>query len=241
MRFYNDFREVHSEVIRDLAEMGKVVKPKTMQNKSIEGNKDYETKELQNYSYTILHPERVLNDPHEKVDVSWCEAEFLERISPFPINPGEAYKLRPEVWNEFLVPNVCGFKQEGQEMPDEIFDYTYSERMCEQLPRLIKYLKADPDTRRAYLSIWNPWDILLVDTPTRVPCSLGYLFQIRDGKLTMKYSMRSCDIMTHFANDIYLAAKLQAYVAEQVGVGIGYLVHEVASLHAYNKDLEGVF
>lgn len=236
MRFYNDFREVYSEVMRDLAEMGKVVRPKTMQNKNIDGDKDYETKELQNYSYTILHPERVLNDPHEKVDVEWCEAEFLERISPLPINPGEAYKLRPEVWNEFLVPNPG-----WDHLPDRVFDYTYSERMYDQLPKLIEYLKADPDTRRAYLSIWNPYDLMIVDTLVRVPCSLGYLFQIRDGKLTVKYSMRSCDIMTHFANDVYLAAKLQAYVAEQVGVGIGHLVHEIGSLHAYNKDLKGVF
>lgn len=242
MRFYNDFYEVHSEVMRDLAEMGKIVKPKTMQNKNIEGNEDFITRELQNYSYTILHPEIILFAPHSQVDKEWCDAEFMERISKTPINPGEAYKLRPEVWNEFLVPNICGAEiGDDEDIPDEIFDYTYSERMCYQLPVLIGYLKEDPDTRRAYLSIWSPGDIMLVNTPTRVPCSLGYLFQIRNGKLDMKYSMRSCDIMTHFANDIYLAAKLQRYVASQVGVEIGVLVHEVASLHAYQKDLKGVF
>lgn len=228
MRFYNDFNEVYSEVTRDLAEMGKIVKPKTMQNKNIEGNSDYETRELQNYSYTILKPETILDKPHEKVDLDWCEAEFLERISTVPINPGTAYRMRFDVWHEFL-------------NADGRFDYTYSERMCHQLPLLIDYLACDSDTRRAYLSIWEPHDMLLALTPTRVPCSLGYLFQVRNGKLTVKYSMRSCDIMTHFPNDIYLAAKLQKYVADQIGVETEYLVHEVGSLHAYNKDLKGVF
>ena len=55
MRIYMDWPEAYEEVKRDLAEMGILVKPKSMQDKIIEGNEDYETMELQNYSYSILH------------------------------------------------------------------------------------------------------------------------------------------------------------------------------------------
>ena len=51
MRIFMNFNEAKEEIKRDLAEMGIVVKPKTMQDKIIEGNEDYETKELQNYSF----------------------------------------------------------------------------------------------------------------------------------------------------------------------------------------------
>ena len=50
MRLYVKAEEAFEEIKRDLAEMGIWVRPKTMQDKIIEGNPDYETTELQNYS-----------------------------------------------------------------------------------------------------------------------------------------------------------------------------------------------
>ncbi len=32
----------------------------------------------------------------------WADAEFQERISPNDINPGEAWKLRKDLWEQFL-------------------------------------------------------------------------------------------------------------------------------------------
>ena len=55
MRIYVNAQEMIEETKRDLAEMGIVVRPATMQDKYIKGNPDYETKELQNYSYCLLN------------------------------------------------------------------------------------------------------------------------------------------------------------------------------------------
>ena len=55
MRLYVKADEAFEEIKRDLAEMGIWVRPKTMQDKNIEGNPEYETTELQNYCYTILN------------------------------------------------------------------------------------------------------------------------------------------------------------------------------------------
>lgn len=228
MRFYKNFYEVNSEVMRDLAEMGTLVKPKTMQNKSIEGNPDFYTKELQNYCYTILNPLDVINNPHEKVHKLWADAEFAERTCGKPINPGNAWQLRSEVWTQFLDEN--GY-----------FDYTYANRMWATLEEVIETLSKDHDTRRAFLPIFVDTDCFCADKEMRIPCTLGYQFQIRDGKLNMTYMMRSCDIMTHFANDVYLACKLMKYVADAVGVEVGHFTHFICSLHAYQKDLGGIF
>jgi hypothetical protein len=59
MRIYKDFKEAHGEILRDVTEMGIIVRPKTMQDKKVEGNSDYETLEVQNYGYIVTGPRAV--------------------------------------------------------------------------------------------------------------------------------------------------------------------------------------
>lgn len=240
MRIYMNWEEAYEEIKRDLAEMGILVKPKTMQDKNIEGNSDYETKELQNYCYTLLNAK---SSEITGVIQPWADAEFEERIfAPsiswvengvrkyHTINPGEAWKLREDIWKEY--------------MHDGKMAYTYNERIWqnEQLEKIIARLKEDHDSRQLWLSIWDPnTDTDKLGGISRVPCSLGYNFQFRDGKLNMHYVMRSCDFNTHFINDVYLAIKLLEYVAKEVGMEVGSFTHTMFSLHVYKKDIENVF
>lgn len=232
MRLYVKADEAFEEIKRDLAEMGILVKPKTMQDKNIEGNSDYETKELQNYCYTILDAK---SDEIPGVTQPWADAEFTERITNPKavggyINPGEAYKLRPEVWNDFL--------HNGK------FGYTYNELIWnnDQFNKIVSRLKEDPESRQLYISLWDPErDPDLLGGVSRVPCSLGYNFQVREGKLNMHYIMRSCDFSTHFANDVYLAIKLLEYVAMLTNYEVGSFTHTIFSLHVYRKDVNEVF
>ena len=78
MRIYTNAQEMVEEVKRDLAEMGIVVRPATMQDKYVKGNPDYETKELQNYSYCLLNA-RSQDIPG--VTQPWADAEFKERVT----------------------------------------------------------------------------------------------------------------------------------------------------------------
>jgi len=234
MRIYKDFKEAHGEILRDVVEMGIIVKPKTMQDKYIEGNPDYQTKEVQNYGYVVTGPDLSDLNPNQP----WADKEFYERVSPYPINPGEAWKHRREVWTEFLHAAIPG---DGYEGPH--FGYSYSERFSadDGLERIIQRIKEDPDSRQLYLSVWNPADIEFLGGKGRVPCSLGYLFQVRDNQLNMTYSMRSCDVFTHFHNDVYLAFMLQKYVAERTLYPTGNFTHFINSLHIYQKDAVGIF
>jgi thymidylate synthase len=228
MRIYVDWPECYEEVKRDLAEMGILVKPKTMQDKVIENNEAYETMELQNYSYSLLNAK---SNAITRVVQPWADAEFEERVNPVGnINPGEAWKLRENVWTEYL--------------HDGKMAYTYNERIMfnDQLNKIIKRLKEDRDSRQLWLSIWNPAiDPDKLGGISRVPCSLGYNFQFRDGKLNMHYIMRSCDFNTHFINDVYLAIKLLEYVAKECGMEVGSFTHTMFSLHVYRKDISNVF
>lgn len=229
MRIYMDWHEAYEEIKRDLAEMGINVYPKTMQDKNIEGNDDYSTKELQNYCYTILNAKS--NDVRPFTTQPWADAEFGERIHPSGnVNPGIAYKQREDIWNEYM--------HNGK------FAYSYNERFYrnEQITKIINRLKEDHDSRQLWLSVWD-----LNEDPdklggvSRVPCSLGYNFQYREGKLNIHYVMRSCDFNTHFCNDVYLAIRLLEYVADKCDMQVGNFVHTMFSLHVYKKDIKNVF
>lgn len=228
MRIYMDWQECYEEVKRDLAEMGILVKPKTMQDKNVEGNPDYETMELQNYGYTLLNAK---SSEVTGVIQPWADAEFEERIDPSgTVNPGKAWELRKEVWTEYI--------------HDGKLAYAYNERLMfnDQLNKVIERLKVDHDSRQLWVSIWNPAiDPDKLGGVSRVPCSLGYNFQFRDGKLNMHYVMRSCDFKTHFTNDVYLAIRMLEYVAEKTGLPVGDFTHTLFSLHIYKKDIQGVF
>lgn len=240
MRIYINAEEMIEETKRDLAEMGIVVRPATMQDKYIKGNPDYETRELQNYSYCLLDAK---SQDIPGVIQPWADAEFLERVTDpflrapdgklsephFP-NPGKAWELRKEVWTEYL--------HEGK------MAYTYNELIWnnDQVTKVINRLKEDPDSRQLWISLWNPdKDPDFLGGVSRVPCSLGYGLQVRDGKLNLHYVMRSCDFATHFRNDVYLAIKFLEWVAEKTGYPVGSFTHTIFSLHVYNKDVEGVF
>lgn len=229
MRIYTNCYELMSETGRNLWEMGLIVKPKTYQNKDIENNPEFETKELicEQYCLTSLKDEEYLFKYSNSKD--WADAEFKERITP-DVNPGEAWELRKDIWEPFLVNGY--------------FDYTYSERFTYALNRLILLLKKDPDTRRAVLPVFNGSnydDTNYYYDFVRIPCSMYYDFLIRENEIGEKqlnicYHQRSSDFITHFGNDVYLAYRLMQYVAAQIGVKPGYLIHTIDSLHVYRKD-----
>jgi len=227
MRIYENMKQALSEVQRDLSEMGVEVKTKSMQDKIIEGNDDFVTKEIQAYQFCVLNTADK-DDTVENLD--WCKAEFTERISNKGLNPGEAWKLRKSVWEEFLHGNP------------KKFGYTYSERMKGQVEDVIRVLKNDIESRQAIIQIYDQnIDNKNRGGKVRIPCSISYHFMYREGKLDMIYNMRSCDIFTHFRNDIWMACKLKDYIAEKLGVKSGKFFMFVSSLHAYKKDCKGIF
>ena len=251
MRIYTSSYELMSETMRNCIEMGAIVRPKSYQNKNIEGQEDYITKEVICHQYCLTS----LGDPKwlflaDKRSKQWVEEEFKERIhdpldSPDKfshINPGSAFLIREDVWKPFLVNGK--------------FDYTYNERLrfgwtdskgINHQDRIWDALKAvrdelirNPDTRQAVIPIFHPTDVKYIGGERRVPCSMYYDFLIREIKgkkrLHICYHQRSSDLVTHFGNDVYLAWKLMEYMADQTGNEPGYLYHTIDSLHSYKKD-----
>lgn len=180
-------------------------------------------------------------------DLPWAENHFQERINPnCNKNPGYEYQNWPYYKNN-TQDNNKKFRNEGE----TFFSHTYMERFWPDktlrgtgkmgynfgdFADLIERLKSDPGSRQAFYAIWHPQDSN--NNGVRLPCTIGYHFLIRNGKLHLTYLIRSCDIFRHFKNDIYMTVRLAQYVRDQVdpSLELGKLSMWIGSLHCWNIE-----
>lgn len=221
MRIYKNCNEAIVDIGRELKKNANSVHTQTYQNKVIADNPDFETKEIEAFEFAIVNTDDM--DTMPNVTPEWCREELKERVGDVPLNPGFSYKLRPEVWNEFL-------NEHNQ------FDYTYSERMYWQIKPTIEELVKNPETRQAIIQMHDRNIDQDNMANRRVPCSMFYHFMKRDGKLDVIYVMRSTDFVTHFQNDIWLAIALRDHIAKKAGIEPGKFIMFASSLHIYKKD-----
>ena len=180
-----------------------------------------------------------------KANLPWAEDHFQERIGGEPLNPGNQWCNWPFYKG---IDNDKLFREhEGNK-----FSHTYMERMWPPKMKGIRYemgdfkdilerLKQDPYGRQNYFSIWHPEDQSPGDR--RLPCTLGYHFQIVTSFLLCTYHIRSCDIFRHFHNDIYMTGRLMQYVVEEMKevlpmLQVGTLYMWIGSLHCFEPEKE---
>jgi thymidylate synthase len=192
------------------------------------------TLELNGYVYKLIanngrfmQLEEMVRYKKDTLFWEWAKSEAYERVA-LSANPGHAWKIRPEFWTQFL--------------RHDKFAYTYSERFHEQLGYVVNELSRNPETRQAIMTVYDRHqDMMNWGGLDRVPCSISYHFIIRDRKLHLIYSMRSCDFVNFFQADVWCAIVLQNRIANQINVDCGTFTHIINCLHAFKKDLGGVF
>ncbi|WP_405764992.1 thymidylate synthase [Streptomyces sp. NBC_01538] len=106
----------------------------------------------------------------------------------------------------------------------------------DQLDHVRRLLARDPDTRQAVIQLFDAER----DTVGHrdVPCTLGYRFFLRDGRLHMHTSMRSQDLWLGFPYDIFTATMIHELMAGWIGADVGEYHHFVDSLHLYDQHLD---
>ena len=228
MRIFTNLKEAVNEIERDLFEMGTLIHPESYQDKVVKDNHDFQTLELQAYSFTITN-NKTLEQDFKDLGGNWeyVVKEVADRVSPFYLNPGNSWETRKEVWSQFL--------HNGK------FAYTYNERIREQLPIIMENLRLNPNTRQAIVTLYDKdRDLNNVGGKARIPCSMYYQFLIRpiSGKayLDVLYTMRSCDFYTHFIYDIVMTMLLRDFVANRLNLDPGKFSQFIGSLHIYRKD-----
>jgi len=111
-------------------------------------------------------------------------------------------------------------------------------------------LVRDPDSRRAVVGIYVPYDAVRAATGTKdVPCTLSIQFLLRRSwyragrarpRLHAVVTMRSCDAVWGLANDVFSFTLLQEAMllelqARGVDAELGAYVHTCGSLHVYSR------
>lgn len=259
MRIYQNLSEAVRETERDLWEMGIDTRPSSMQDKVVQGDDDYATRELRAYGFQIRmgdirqeELESALNHVHpneaDKVK-RYIFQELVDRTGGIALNPGNSFNERKSLWSEYL--------------HDGKFHYTYSERMAPQVEEVIRRLRENRDSRQCiiqfFTALQRPNDHVDGDVPAiyelgidhrnaggigRIPCSMYYQLMAREGSVDLVYTMRSCDFLNHFLVDIVLAMMFRQVVIERLGLSkFGTFTYFTGSLHAYRKDMRarGVF
>lgn len=217
------------------------------------------TREIEDVCLTVPIPQGV-DDLQRLVEpnLPWAEDHFQERVSGEPLNPPPSSS-----WWPFAQ------KDNVEHKANEVFSHTYPERFWPKMANVggetdkgrqifvphvgirfeygdlwdvVQMLKASPFTRQAFLPVWFPEDTGAVHGE-RVPCTLGYHFLIRRGRLKIVYYIRSCDLLRHFKDDVYMACRLNQWVVDQLGIlelKPGNLVMHISSLHVFDGDIPGL-
>ena len=124
----------------------------------------------------------------------------------------------------------------------------YGPRVREQLPHVLDILAMTKGvTRRAEIMILGPQDIHVGiaretgETTCEYPCTMGFNFRVRNGKLDMVTTMRSNNYTTTVNQDFYVFTKLQEHIANMLNVECGRYYHSAQSAHVFWHDAERVF
>ena len=149
--------------------------------------------------------------------------------------------LKEPMISKLFIGDPRSLEQYRQEMLDGILDfevergnweYTYHQRMGNQVDWVVGELKRNPDSRRAVISIRSEQDMEL-GSPA---CLQNIHYLIRGGKLHCKVLFRSNDATKAAYMNAFALIMLQQRVAGALGIETGTYTHRANSFHCYERD-----
>lgn len=265
MKIYPNFSAAVAAARQRLIDVGAWVAGDQWQSTDVSNKPEMVMRETLNFSFQVAVMGESLQALRADVkpNLPWADDHFEERSSGQPLNPGAQWAKWP--WGN----SADGFRDgHGQ------FSHTYMERIWPKfagrdytltgetqavlsrndpisgirfeygdLNDVVQHLADHPLSRQAYLPIWFPEDTGVAHGE-RVPCTLGYHWIMREGYLHTVYTIRSCDVVRHFQDDVYLALRLTLWLLQQLRerdtkwkkVSPGFFTMHITSLHMFKAD-----
>jgi Thymidylate synthase len=100
-------------------------------------------------------------------------------------------------------------------LPEGI-SYTYGHRLRD-LGAVVELLRADPETRGAYVSLWLPEDL----GARSKPCLVSLFFRLSEGRLTLTATYRSHNLLWAWLENVYGLMAVLGRVASGAGMEPG--------------------
>lgn len=185
-----------------------------------------ETNESLGYSVILRNPlDRIVANEKYKLDLPVAVARFVWMIS--------GNNRLADI--KFYQEKVKDFSDDGIIVPGSSYGARIRQAYpgIDQLQGVIDRLKADPNSRRAAISIYQPTDA--TRTSKDVPCAFGMFFHIRNDLLHTQIVMRSNNATVLLPFNIFEFSMLAEVVAAECGVRLGPLKHYAASMHIYES------
>jgi len=107
-----------------------------------------------------------------------------------------------------------------------------------QVEDAIQRLNIDNNSRRTFLSIYDPSEDSKPEPTKDYPCTIGYHLLIRNGCLDMICMMRSQSVVMVMPYDIFNNTMLQEYIATRLNIPVGKYIHFASSYHILDSELE---
>ncbi len=133
-----------------------------------------------------------------------------------------------KIWNDFAEENNC---------VESAYGFRWRKHFGrDQIDGLVKLLQQDPSSRHGVILMWDPADDGLATGTKKknVPCPYTFTVQIIGGKLHLHLIIRSNDMMLGNPHDTAGFALLAHFLAEKVGVGVGFLTISISNAHIYD-------
>lgn len=179
----------------------------------------------------LLYPTIVVEDPTD------CLMMIRGRKANLSIGAAEALQLVGGFSDPDFMARVSPVFRRYMDSDD--LNGAYGSRVYDQLFTIERLIKGDRDTRQAVLMIAHP-DLDIVNSGKDFVCTVYLQFLLRRGKLHCSTSMRSNDIYLGMSYDLHQFTTLQCSLANALDVEVGDYVHNVGSLHLYERDFDKI-
>lgn len=184
----------------------------------------------------VTNPERRLSASYAAIEVLWYLSgeRRIDRLLPYA--PQYARFAEDRIaygaygWR---LGHSASFQYEGLKLHG-------SNSRKSQLSAMCDLLASKPETRQAVITMWEAGDLVhaMAGDHKDLPCTLSLQFIARDRKLHCIATMRSNDAWLGMPYDVFAFTCLQRLVAQTCGMKMGAYIHQVGSMHLYERNEE---
>lgn len=195
----------------------------------INAPRGFPSREILGVSYRLRNPrERVIRTPSRRTNIVFNFAEALWYLSG---------RNNLDLVS-FYAPSMSRYSADGRTLRGTAYGpriFNFGGAGVDQWNSVIRTLREDPDSKRAFVQIFAPEELLTSDN-IDVACTIGLQYVIREGQLHALSFMRANDAYRGTASDVFSFTFLQEVLAHQLGLELGSYTHVAGSYHLYQPD-----